>query len=73
MIYTFKAFDIIWVMTRGGPGYSTEILATQLYKNAFTNQQYGYSSVIAVVMVVISSIFAILYARFAGYTGRKKL
>lgn len=53
VISSFQLFDIIHVMTGGGPGYSTEILITYIYKNAFTYGEVGYASAITVVMFLL--------------------
>lgn len=58
----FKAFDLIYVMTGGGPGRATEVLVLTIYNNAFTSFDYGYSSAIAMVMFVI--VLAITFAQF---------
>jgi ABC-type sugar transport system permease subunit len=48
-----KVFDLIFIMTRGGPTYSTEVLATMLYREAFEQNHMGVASAIAVVMVAL--------------------
>ncbi len=48
-----KVFDLIFIMTRGGPTYSTEVFATMLYREAFELNNMGVASAIAVVMVVV--------------------
>jgi len=67
LIMGFKAFDMIYVMTSGGPAMATEILGTLLYTQAFDVQRYGYASVIAVVMVIIAMLFSMFYIRLSGY------
>ncbi|MCG9478659.1 MAG: sugar ABC transporter permease [Actinomycetia bacterium] len=57
IIGSFKVFDIIWVMTAGGPARSSETLAVSMYKEAFGLFRMGYGSAIAVVLSLI--IFAI--------------
>ncbi len=52
LIGTIKVFDIIYVMTKGGPGGATDTLATLLYQKAFNFQSFGYGTAIAVVMFV---------------------
>ncbi len=52
LIGTIKVFDIIFVMTKGGPGGATDTLATLLYQKAFTFQSFGYGTAIAVVMFI---------------------
>ncbi len=53
VIGLLKAFDIIYVMTSGGPGTSTTTLAYAMYENAFIGQSSGLASAYAVVMIVL--------------------
>lgn len=46
MVGSLKYFDLIYVMTGGGPGTSTELMATYMYKKAFTEFNMGYGSTI---------------------------
>ncbi|MGE3269425.1 MAG: carbohydrate ABC transporter permease [Chloroflexota bacterium] len=48
-----KVFDLIFIMTRGGPTYSTEVFATMLYRHAFDLNEMGIASALAVVMVLV--------------------
>jgi raffinose/stachyose/melibiose transport system permease protein len=48
-----KVFDLVFIMTRGGPTYSTEVFATMLYRHAFDLNEMGIASAIAVVMVIV--------------------
>lgn len=65
IIFSFKSFDTIWVMTKGGPGTTTEILSTLLYKTAFRYQDLGYASAIAVIMMLIIAVISVIYLRFS--------
>jgi len=56
----FMQFPVIWLLTRGGPGGSTDILMTWAYKEAFFSQRYGYHAAIAVFGALISILFAII-------------
>lgn len=47
MVGSLKYFDLIYVMTGGGPGTSTELMATYMYKESFKNFNMGYGSAIA--------------------------
>lgn len=60
---SLKTFDIIWVMTQGGPGRSSETLAVTMYRSAFLLFQYGYGSAIAVVLSVIIVLASWFYIR----------
>jgi ABC-type sugar transport system permease subunit len=53
-----RVFDIVYVMTKGGPNHNTEVLATHLYEVAFWFNKMGYASVIAVIILAISLVFA---------------
>ena len=60
MVISFRIFDIIWVLTQGGPGNSTEILLTWIYKQAFTFSNFGYGAVLSLVMVVLTLTLALI-------------
>lgn len=60
-IVTLKIFDIVWVMTRGGPAESSSVIGTFLFRQGFEINEYGYASAVAVGMLVL--IFAITYAQ----------
>ena len=52
-----KAFDIPFITTNGGPGSSSELLTTYMYKTAFSSARYGYGSAIAVFIALESILF----------------
>jgi raffinose/stachyose/melibiose transport system permease protein len=58
-------FNLIWIMTRGGPVNASEFMATYMYRYAFIRFQLGYGSAVALVMLAICLIFSVLYLRFA--------
>jgi multiple sugar transport system permease protein len=60
-IFTFKAFDLIYVMTSGGPVDSTQILATLSYKLTFTQFNFGTGAAVSNVLFVIMMIIGSLY------------
>jgi ABC-type sugar transport system permease subunit len=62
-IWAFNSFDVIYMMTQGGPANSSSILVNAVYENAFLFNNRGYSAAISVVCFVLLSIFAILYVR----------
>jgi raffinose/stachyose/melibiose transport system permease protein len=59
MIGAFQTFDIIWATTKGGPFGSTEVLSTFMFKQGFTDSQFGYGAAIAVTFMVIILIAAV--------------
>ena len=63
IINSFTSFDLVFVMTQGGPVYSTESLVYFLM-NKFQNLQLGYASAIAYVLFIILVIFSLIQYRF---------
>ena len=65
LIYTLKVFDIIWIMTRGGPGTASTTFATWSYQLGFASTLPDFSPAAAVgnVLIVIALIFGIIYIR----------
>ena len=64
VIWTFNNFLYVWIATRGGPGTFTQVLATQLYTEAFFNYRMGLGAAIGVFMSLLMMFFAIFYFRF---------
>ncbi|GAB3427046.1 sugar ABC transporter permease [Flindersiella endophytica] len=64
VIGTIQLFDLVWVLTEGGPLHSSETLAVTMFDVGFVRRQVGYSGAISMVMFVISLLFAIGYQRF---------
>lgn len=58
LVISFRLFDLIKVLTDGGPGRGTEIILTWIYKQAFLFGEFGYAAVLSVVMVVLTLFFA---------------
>ncbi len=63
LIGSLKYFDLVYVMTGGGPGTSTELMATYMYKNSFVTFNMGYGSCVAAGMFLIITVFASLLMR----------
>ena len=61
VIDSLRFFDLVFVMTKGGPGYASTVLANFMYIEAFNNYKYGYGAAIAVVQFLISFVFIIIY------------
>ena len=59
-----KVFESPYVMTRGGPGTSTQMLSMLMYDTAFSYSKYGYGSTIAVIMLVMSLLLTLVVMRF---------
>jgi raffinose/stachyose/melibiose transport system permease protein len=54
---SLKSFDLVYIMTKGGPAHATELLATYMYNSTFSVYRYGYGSAISTSIVLISLIF----------------
>lgn len=54
MIWSFKSFDYVFIMTQGGPGNATEMISTYMYKEALYGQKPGYASTVALAMALFS-------------------
>lgn len=61
LIESLKTFDIVFTTTRGGPGVSTEVLGTRIYKAAFQHWELGYSCAIATVLFLITMVITAVY------------
>jgi multiple sugar transport system permease protein len=62
-ISSFKVFDLILVMTNGGPGRATNVLVIHTYNTAFREFRFGYSSAIAMVLFLIVLVITIIQFR----------
>lgn len=60
-IYTLRVFDLIWIITKGGPGNATEVLPTFAYRLSFINFNFGRSAAVSVIMLLILLGAAVLY------------
>ena len=72
-IYTFKVFDLVFVMTNGGPVNSTHLLSTYSYKLSFTLFKYSQGAATANILFVILLIVSVLYLRFVYDDGRVRM
>ena len=64
LINSFKVFDLVNIMTDGGPGRSSNVLVYRIYQEAFRNYDFGYASAYAVVLFLI--VFVITMFQFRG-------
>ncbi len=67
-ITNVQAFDQIYVMTQGGPFFSTETLVMMMYRVGFTNLQFGYASALSFVLVAILAVLS--FAQLAYFNRR---
>lgn len=62
-IWTFNSFNVIYVLTQGGPMRSTETLIIKIYQEAFSRFNIGASSALTMIVVVILSLMTFIYSR----------
>ena len=65
VIGSLQVFDVVWIMTLGGPANASATMATYLVDHGFKRYEFGYGSAVAVVLFVICFAFALVYQRFA--------
>lgn len=63
-IWSFQVFDLVYTMTGGGPGLSTQTLVLNIYNNAFRNSAMGYASTIALLMFVFVMLINFIQKKF---------
>ena len=61
VIDSMRTFDIVWSMTQGGPFNTTQVLSTLMWREAFGNYNLGYASAIAVIILLLTLGFVIVY------------
>jgi len=65
-----RGFDIPFLLTGGGPGNASELMSTYMYKKAFSSNQYGYGSALAVFIIIESMIVVIILRKV--FTSREE-
>lgn len=63
---SLKTFDLIYVMTQGGPAHSTEVMATYMYSETFEGLSYGYGSALSILILVFSLILILITTKVMG-------
>lgn len=61
---TLRMFDMVWVMTEGGPAHATDTVATDVYVTAFRFLEVGYAQAMAMILLVLILLLALLEHRF---------
>jgi multiple sugar transport system permease protein len=68
-VFSVKLFDIVFIMTAGGPANSTQVLGTYAYELAFQFNQWGDSAAVSNVMLILSVALSLVYIKFSGRRG----
>lgn len=71
-IWSFQVFDMVYVMTNGGPGRSTLTLVMTIYNTAFREYNIGYASAVSVVMFLVILVFSLLQKLFFNERNPRK-
>jgi len=70
-IWTFNSFEIIWILTEGGPRSATTTLIIDTYKVAISSQRFGEGAARAVVIVVLLTVFSLFYLFFLNKVNKR--
>ncbi|MEU8030254.1 sugar ABC transporter permease [Streptomyces sp. NPDC049099] len=62
-LQTLSVFGLIWVMTRGGPGNKSQTLPLFMYEQAFQNSMIGYGTAVALLLLLVGSLFSVVHLR----------
>jgi len=65
-IWSLRRFDLIWLLTQGGPVGATNTLVIDVYRRAFVNQQLGQGAAVGMVGVAIALVVTIAYFRYTA-------
>jgi len=75
VIESFQVFSLVWILTKGGPNFSTEFFVVYLYRNAFAYFNMGYASALAwILTLIILACVVLIYrtsARWVFYGGEQ--
>ncbi len=64
IIFTFRTFEQVYAMTKGGPAGSTTVFVYYIYEKAFQNFELGYASAASILLLIIVLIFTVLQLKF---------
>ena len=66
ILNSFTSFDLIYVMTNGGPGHATELLITHIYKSGFGQTRFDYAAALTVVQFLLLVVLTVLANKLSG-------
>ena len=70
VVGAFKVFEEVFVMTSGGPGNSSDVMGTMLYRSGFRNDEMGYAAAIATIIFIITLLLSLFQIK-ASKTGKE--
>lgn len=71
VIHNLNSFDMLYVLTGGGPGGASEIMGLFIYRIGFTTYDFGGASAISVTLLALAIVFFLLYNRNRGKANRR--
>ncbi len=60
---SLKTFDLVYALTNGGPGHSSDVLATYMYRQSITGMRYGYGMAVSVVIFLLALIISATFLK----------
>ena len=72
-IFTVRSFDVIWILTAGGPGNATDTVVIDLYRTAFARYRYGEGAARTLAMGAVLSVLVVLYLWMLGRDQAREL
>lgn len=67
MLEAFKVFDMIWMLTKGGPVHATEVIGVRIYIQAFTSFNMGYAAALALILLAFSIGITIAFIKISKF------
>lgn len=61
IVGSLKFFDMVWILTEGGPSNSSSVMATYMFKQSFRSQKFGYGSAVAFTLFALAAVVAVIY------------
>lgn len=68
---SLKSFEILWIMTNGGPSYYSNVLGLYMIQNTFSFYKYGFGSAVAVVLILLSVFMILILSSIAARFSRR--
>jgi multiple sugar transport system permease protein len=66
LIDAFRVLEVVYILTFGGPGDSTEILSLHIYKTAFVSQRLGSAAAISVLLLIVVALLSMAALRLSN-------
>ena len=66
ILNSFSSFDLVYIMTNGGPGHATELLITHIYKSAFVQSKFDYAAALTVIQFGLLLVLTVAANKAAG-------